>query len=734
MNRIVAVGGRLGIGPVAARWLAAAAGAWTGAGLATAGLIPVGFGLGVGVGMLALRWGTTTPWLRWVAVPLLVACMTGSYQQVREEARFSVPLPQGTADIVGRVLTDPVAFRGRETVVVRPRFVDGAPFDGPDLAIEWPEGRYRVEAGQWLRAQGSLGGRDRRLRGRRVAATMRSRSLEVVDPAEPWLSIGNGLRAAVRARLPPTDGPRAALLRGFLIGDTTGLGAFDTEALRRAGLTHFVAVSGSNVALFLGMWFLAMAPFARSARGRALAGIPALGVFVVMTRWEPSVVRAAVMAALVLVARAFGVALDGWSVLGAAVAGLLIVGPGFASSVGFQLSVAATAGVMAGVRAGAAPSRGRLGTAVGRVLRPTVGAQVAVVPILLAHFGTVPLLAPLANLAAAPLVSAATTLGVVGVVVGGPVLGSATWAAGLVIGIARLASGWPQLDVTGVAVASLAVLAGRIRGRRWVMGFGVAATVVWMATSVGPSVPRPAVAFLDVGQGDAALVMGSEATILVDGGPDPARLVRKLARFDVDRLDLVIVSHPHADHVSGLSGVAGRIPIGMVWYGSAPHTTDAWDRVATELAAVGIPVVDPGRGSFRVGDLELDVVGPRRRYASPNDQSLVVQVSLAGMRVLFAGDTEAVAQRELGWIPTDVLKVPHQGAATSDREWLAAEAPSLAVIPVGPNSYGHPAPWVIEVLQGAGSRVVRTDQAGDVVVTPGDISATIRSTSVASSG
>ena len=112
------------------------------------------------------------------------------------------------------------------------------------------------------------------------------------------------------------------------------------------------------------------------------------------------------------------------------------------------------------------------------------------------------------------------------------------------------------------------------------------------------------------------------------------------------------------------------------------------------------------------------MIGPKRRYKHINDQSIVLTVHLAGTDFLMAADVQDVAQAELGDIRPDVLKVPHQGAATSDRQWLRANAGRLAVISVGPNDYGHPAPWVEAVLAGAGARVIRTDQHGDVVVRP----------------
>ena len=148
-----------------------------------------------------------------------------------------------------------------------------------------------------------------------------------------------------------------------------------------------------------------------------------------------------------------------------------------------------------------------------------------------------------------------------------------------------------------------------------------------------------------------------------------------------------------------------------------PHVTAALEELTSALGEYGVPVVEPQVGdTFRLGSLRLVVEGPLRKYASPNDQSLVLTILGAGRTMLLPGDIEVFAQGELSHLRADVLKVPHQGAATSDPGWLEEVGADLAVISVGPNQFGHPAEWVIEVLEGSGAEVVRTDEVGDVVV------------------
>jgi competence protein ComEC len=227
------------------------------------------------------------------------------------------------------------------------------------------------------------------------------------------------------------------------------------------------------------------------------------------------------------------------------------------------------------------------------------------------------------------------------------------------------------------------------------------------------------VVFLDVGQGDAALLWGpSGEVILVDGGPDPALLRRALLRRGIQHIDLLLATHGHADHLAGLEGITDWAVVGRFWHSG--QEGEVPEALLREMSAAGVPAEVPAAGwQAEIGAFHLDVLGPRRRYASPNDGSLVLRVTAAGTIVLLPGDVEAIAQADLGPLPADVLKVPHQGAATGDLRWLAASAVGVAVISVGPNDFGHPAPEVISALEAAGARVRRTDLEGDVVVALG---------------
>jgi competence protein ComEC len=565
--------------------------------------------------------------------------------------------------------------------------------------------------GDTLTVTGRIGGEPGTASGRPYGAVLSVRKVSSVAKSRFLLHrAGRFVRDTVNDRLAPYDDGRA-LLSGFLIGETDRISESDIQAMRRSGLAHFVAVSGSNVALFLALLAIAAGPLALGPRRRAFLGLLALPVYVAATRFEPSVMRASLMAGLALGGRLVDVVLEAWQLLSLAVVVLLITDPGLTSNVGFQLSVAATTGVLVGARW---PVNG----IVARALAVTLGAQIAVAPLLLIHFERVPLLSPVVNLLAAPIVAMSTAVGAAGVAGIEFLIGPASWLASLVLAMARGAAGWPQLQ--GWELAGVLTLAAML----WLFPrfrvVGVVATSLALAFSVVvPStlVPAGSAVVLDVGQGDAILINGGDDRFaLVDGGPDALILIEKLREYGVGSLELVVLSHVHADHATGLTGIVDTVAVGHLWADPEPHSTPAAVALFDAIDRYGIPRSAPTPGQrWQLGALDLVVDGPVRRYASPNDQSIVITVEGPAKTMLLAGDIETYAQADLDHLRADVLKVPHQGAATSDADWLSSVGSEVAVISVGPNKFGHPADWVVDLLDEAGD-LLRTDEVGDVIV------------------
>ena len=688
---------------------------WAGASGLPAVITPAVLGAGVmtrfGRGRLATA----------VAAGLVAGVLAAAVAGARDEAVLESAVPEGPLQVEAILLTDPrPAPSGDTLAAIRPvAIVSGGVrhrWKGPRMLAVAAAGLPGV-AGEPVLIDGPSRSRPGTYRGDPTAGVISVDSATRLGPApSPIMRAANALRSRLLGGLGSMRvQPGRALLAGFLVGDVTGVARADVEALRRSGLSHYVAVSGSNVALFLAAWWLVIGPLGWGPRRRAALGLAGIVVFALATRLEPSVVRASVMAGLVLGGRLAGVVVEPWTALGGAVAISLFASADLASDIGFQLSVAATAGILLGrpLWSGRRPSW------VWAALGASLAAQAAVAPILLLRFGEIPLLAPVANLLAAPLVAGATMAGGAGAALDLDVavrVGAAL--ARTVLVIARGAADLPQLGLGGALFTGAVVLAAWFRPVRplamLVAAAGVAAAVV--APAVTPD--RPQAVFLDVGQGDATLLRGpGGAVILIDGGPDPVRLADHLRSRKVRRVDLLVVSHLHADHVGGLRGITSLAAVRLAWL--PPHQEGPeLDSLEGELVRAGVTVVRPEPGTqLTIGEFGLTVLGPLRRYASPNDGSLAVRIESRGVALIMPGDIETFAQADLGPLQADVLKVPHQGAATSDPGWLQASAPAIAIISVGPNEFGHPSAEVVELLLRAGSTVRRTDEEGSISVT-----------------
>jgi len=285
--------------------------------------------------------------------------------------------------------------------------------------------------------------------------------------------------------------------------------------------------------------------------------------------------------------------------------------------------------------------------------------------------------------------------------------------------------------ILGLVVAALLawwLRAGRRLPRRAFVGvLASLPLLVWTnAISAGPP-SALTVRFFDVGQGDSALLTSpGGVAILVDGGPDPAQVATELAALGVKRLDLIVASHPHADHVVGLPAVLARFPVGLLLEPGCRD--DSPDGAALDEATSGehIAVRYPRAGDvLQVGDVRLEILSPDRCWSGTesdtNNDAIVVRANIGEDSVLFATEPEEPAQQVLldegVDLHADVLKVPHHGAATSIEPFFEAVDAEVAVVSVGPNTYGHPVPEVLDWIRATGAEVFRTDRAGTVTVT-----------------
>jgi len=233
------------------------------------------------------------------------------------------------------------------------------------------------------------------------------------------------------------------------------------------------------------------------------------------------------------------------------------------------------------------------------------------------------------------------------------------------------------------------------------------------------------VAFLDVGQGDSILIWSRDHAVLIDGG-DVGRqdvILGYMRRAGIRRLDYVIATHPHRDHIGGLVAVLGRVDVGAVIMPDVVHTTETFVNLLAVIENNDLPLVVPEPGQwFRAGIIELEILWPTGTQRNLNDASIVARLQHGETAFLFTGDLEAAGERELIATGQDlranVLKVGHHGSRTSTTDALLdAVGPVAAVIQVGErNQFGHPHGEVMARLNEHGIAVYRTDVDGTVIM------------------
>lgn len=569
------------------------------------------------------------------------------------------------------------------------------------------------------------------------------------------------LERGVRAGLKPEDG---ALVSAVTLGLKDDLGDELKTTFNRAGLAHLLALSGLHFGVLL-----AAASWALTSLGRYRAyALMVLTVgFVLLVGTAPSVVRAASMALAYLVGRAGGSGrLEPLPVLALAGTGALIVQPQMLFDLSFQLSYLALLGLLTftgplsgtlgllfadGASPAATPAPRRrpgLKTFVISGLAASLAAQLPSLSLVAGAFGSVPLFSPLVNLVAVPLSTLLVPLGfgagLVGLVAE-PLAALLNRVTHLVVwlltAVAQASDGLPQLPWPEVGwlghlcwtsfVLALALCAHRRLRLRQLLAVALVAGAC--SALAGGAQRPPDVWFLDVGQGDATLIrLPGRFEVLIDGGGSPfseddvgERVVLPALRaLDVDELELVVATHPDADHVEGLFTVLERLPVGtLVTAPAAPG--NALDDELREIAdSRGVDVHVATRAETitigRRGSASLEVLHPVAGGGggSPNEESVVLLLRYRGVpAVLLLADVGSVTERGLALGRVAVLKVGHHGSRYSTSpELLRATAPGLAVISVGRNNYGHPHESVLARLGAAGVSTRTTQAEGAVRV------------------
>ena len=568
-----------------------------------------------------------------------------------------------------------------------------------------------------------------------------------------------GLRDQFLASVSGVTEDSAGLVAGLAIGDTSRLSSITSDTMKMVSLTHLTAVSGANCAIVVGAIYLVLRQMRLSRWLRISVSLAGLLIYVLIVGPEPSVLRAAVMASIVLVATGLGRAGAASQSLALCVIVLLISNPWLASNFGFQLSVLATLGILQLAPALSERLKAIVPRWLAMALAVSIAAQVFCLPVLLELQPGLSTYSVPANILAEPLVAPITVLGILSclVVPVTPWLASAlTWIASLgawlIIEIANFFAslpsatvGWPS-GVTGTVLAVLVILAlitwhrGPNQRARVMSALAIGLVVAAVLGSCTAQRIRAAswppkewvVVSCDVGQGDATIIRSAGQIALIDVGRKPGPVRQCLRDLGVTHLDYLVLTHFDMDHVGGLDGalavatvdeaiVTGfqdeRPAAAITWrklMQHARHLTEAETGMTGSLGEFSWQVLAPNRGAPEAED--------------SNDGSVVILFKSAALNVLTLADLGEKGQMRLAaesanWLGTGfgdvpmVVKVSHHGSADQYPEFYEAIRPNIGLFSVGlGNDYGHPTARTLNLVESTGAQIHRTDLEGSISV------------------
>jgi competence protein ComEC len=564
----------------------------------------------------------------------------------------------------------------------------------------------------------------------------------------------------------------AAIVAAILIGDRTGLGADVERRLQDAGTYHVIAISGGNIAILamlaLGVFRLA----GRLGRAAMLTVALALTAYAYLVGGGPSVNRATLMAVVYFLGRALDLRGAPVNTLAVAAALLAAANPLAVADPGFLLTFGATLAILIAVPELRVPRAPRAVTSLASLFAASLAAEVALVPIGATFFSRVTMAGLVLNFAAIPLMAVAQLAGIAVTATSliSPALAEwAGWIAhlgaeglvrsadlvDLVPALAwRVARPHPGLVVVYyTAVATAWVLwrqpratgsreNGIARSVRKASALLAAGTLFCIAAEPARLLPmrgdgRLQVTFVDVGQGDAALIRfpGGQSVLIDAGGAGGAssfdvgdRVVAPVLRhMGVRRLQTVAVTHGDLDHLGGASALVREFRPFDVWEGVPVPPFEPLQALRREAQQSGSRWVSVQRND----EILIDGVRVVVRHPTPpdwerqdvrNDDSIVVEILWKDVSIVMTGDISREVERDIVSLfspsPLRVMKVPHHGSLTSSSEaFVRALAPRVAVVSDGRgNPFGHPAADVLERYARVGAEIFRTDRDGAVVV------------------
>lgn len=547
----------------------------------------------------------------------------------------------------------------------------------------------------------------------------------------------------------------APMAKALLIADQYQISPEMKDRYARAGIIHMLSISGLHVAIIAGAVLLLLRLARLPPNAAALGSLLVIAIYVAVIGAPPPALRSAAMLGVGTISRVWQRPTSPWAAW-AAGAFMPLFAPRTVLDLGYQLSVAGIAGLIAsGVLArrilGGRLSGFRLGIC--RGLITSVVASVVSAPLVTWYFGRISIIAPLANLAAGPVISLLQPTLFLALVfapfppvarffaiAAHPLLaafdGVASTAARVPGSSFQVTPAYVAVIAGGVAVIALLVATlSRHPGRPLVLGATALAVVAWSPSVHLPYSGGVELHVLDVGQGDAILLRTDKGHwLLFDAGRmwetgDAGRstIIPYVMRRG-GTLDSFILSHAHSDHVGGAASVFRALHPKIFWDAAFAQGSRVYDRSlrAAREEKIEWRRVHPG-DKLDVDEVSVEFLAPDSAWTAslddPNSASTIALVRYGSVRFLLVGDAEAPEESWLldharSDLRADILKVGHHGSSTSSTdEFLSAVSPAAAIISVGAdNPYGHPSADVLAALTRVGARVVRTDKLGTIIV------------------
>jgi len=683
---------------------------------------------------------------------LLIAVLVGScvitIRQFALNNQLLISYFNTQVEVEGVIQTDPIAKEGnvvgsskltaQYSVLFKLTKIGQAKVDLPT--------RLKFDLSQQLSIDQSIRTQVRVIKSkeRKVAALLiSSAEIEVTSNSRKIFTATTSVRESFKKLVKPTDA--GSLIPGLVLGDTSLQRSAFIEEMRRVGLSHLTAVSGANFALVATFLLWLLKYFVRKLRLRLYLVFLILLIFIFLVRPTPSVLRAAVMTAVVLIARVLGDKSFGIPSLGCAISLLVLVDPFQAIDPGFALSVLATAGILL-----LPPFLNskleryiKIPWILDSIVIP-VSATIFCFPVIILLSNQFSLATIPANILVAPVIAPITVLGFIAAILA-PIAGSFSH---FIILIITPFSSWIVLickqmnkfsvitfNQSGIFSAVFLLLAILFLTKKRIVAISIFILLI-LQLLVGPLAwPGSAwqIANCDVGQGDGMVVnLGNGSGLVIDTGPDLIKMDRCLHQLKIKKIPLLVLTHFHADHVGGVASVIKDRNIGEVWISNNFQPEQAYESVNHLLSGIKVKTVKAGDNYvFPANDLKIKVLWPKAIAqdfqslpgdgSEINNSSIALLIKTRQLSLFTAGDIEPPVQELISnsgdLVPVDVLKVSHHGSNYQYLPMLDLLKPKVALISVGArNKYGHPSPDLIAQLKRRQISVWRTDQSGGLAL------------------